>query len=81
VPDTADEWRDESEELRGEILQKVIYRGVPTEWFTNKPDVVWGEIIETGKGYLIRKLRYEAMPGLWIPALAEVAQDSILVCW
>jgi dienelactone hydrolase len=69
VPDTADEWRDKSDELRSEILQKVIFRGVPEEWFTNKPDVVWGETIETGKGYLIRKLRYEALPGLWIPAL------------
>jgi dienelactone hydrolase len=69
IPDTADEWRDKSEELRSEILQKVIFRGVPEEWFTNEPDVVWGETIETGKGYLIRKLRYEALPGLWIPAL------------
>ncbi len=69
VPDTADEWQEKSENLRSEIVQKVIFRGVPEEWYANKPDLVWGETIETGKGYLIRKLRYEALPGLWIPAL------------
>ena len=29
----------------------------------------WFDAIEGGPGYRIRKLRYEAVPGLWIPAL------------
>ncbi len=71
MPDTANEWRDKSEELRREILDRVVFRGVPTEWFEGEPRIVWSDVIETGKGYLIRKLRYEALPGLWIPAQLE----------
>lgn len=69
MPETPDEWREKSEELRSEILDKVVFRGVPPEWYKNKPDIVWCDTIETDKGYKIRKLRYEALPDLWIPAL------------
>jgi dienelactone hydrolase len=69
VPQTAEEWTKKSDELRQEILDKVVYRGVPKEWYEKMPQIVWGDTIETDKGYVIRKLRYEALPGLWIPAL------------
>ena len=69
VPDTADEWLDKSKDLRREIFEKVVFRGVPTEWYAGNPEIAWGDNIETGKGYVIQKLRYEAFPGLWIPAL------------
>jgi len=69
VPQTAEEWLKKSDELRQEILDCVVYRGVPKEWYNNDPQIVWGDTIETGRNYAIRKLRYEALPGLWIPAL------------
>jgi dienelactone hydrolase len=69
VPQTAEEWTKKSDELRQEILDKIVYRGVPKEWYEKMPQIVWGDTIETGKGYVIRKLRYEALPGLWIPSL------------
>ena len=31
--------------------------------------VVWLDTLEGGPGYRIKKLRYEALPGLWVPAL------------
>ncbi|MBD3181540.1 hypothetical protein GF312_04555 [Candidatus Poribacteria bacterium] len=69
MPETAEEWEEESQEMREEILDEIVFGGVPSEWYEGKPDVVWGDVIETDKGYVIRKLRYEALPGLWIPAL------------
>jgi dienelactone hydrolase len=69
VPETAEKWHEKSDELRQEILEKIVYYGVPEEWYTQEPKIVWGETIDNNKGYVIRKLRYEALPGLWIPAL------------
>lgn len=62
-------WEAEADRLRQRVLEEVVFRGVPETWRTAPLDVVWGEVIETGKGYVIRKLRYQALPGLWIPAL------------
>jgi len=69
LPDTWEEWEDKSDTLRKKILKDIVFHNVPKNWYKNKPQVVWGEVIETQKGYRIRKLRYEALPGLWIPAL------------
>ncbi len=69
VPESAEVWRAQSEQIRQQVLDHVVYRNVPVEWYHGKPQIVWGRIIETGQGYLIRKLSYEALPGLWIPAL------------
>ena len=68
-PDTPEAWHRESEALRQKILNEVVFRGVPEEWANWKAEAVWGETLQTDKGYRIRKLRYEALPGLWIPAL------------
>ena len=68
-PDSLTAWQDESDRLRRRILDEVVFRGVPNEWIEWKPETVWGDTLETGEGYRIRKLRYEALPHLWIPAL------------
>ena len=69
VPDTADKWIEKSQELRRRILDEIVFRGVPADWYEGKPSIVWVGEIDMGKGYAIRKLRYEALPDLWIPAL------------
>jgi len=69
VPDSPAQWEKKSAELRRQILDQVFLRNVPTEWYKNKPQISWGDVIETDKGYRIRKLKYEALPGLWVPAL------------
>ncbi len=76
IPSTAEEWEKESEELRQKILARIVYGGVPKEWYENDdPQVVWGDTIKTENGYMIRKLRYEALPGLWIPALLYMPNE------
>ena len=75
LPDTEAEWQSQSEELRQRILDDVVFRGVPKEWKDRESEVVWGDTLRTGKGYQIRKLRYEALPGLWIPALLYEPTD------
>ena len=75
-PAAASEWRHKSENLRRELFENVVFSGVPTEWIEDELQVVFGDVIETGKGYLIRKLRYEALPGLWIPALLYEPTES-----
>jgi dienelactone hydrolase len=66
---TAAEWERIAERLRRDTLAHVVFRGQADEWRKGKVNVVWLETIEGGPGYRIKKLRYEAVPGLWIPAL------------
>lgn len=62
-------WTRLADRLRRDTLDKVVFRGEAAKWRKEKTKVVWLETIEGGPGYVIRKLRYEAVPGLWIPAL------------
>jgi len=62
-------WKAEAARLRGEVLKKIVYRGEAARWRDAETKVEWLETIEGGPGYHIRKLRYEALPGMWIPAL------------
>jgi hypothetical protein len=66
---TAEEWVERAARWRAETLGKVVFRGEAVAWRDAKGRVGWAETIEGGPGYRIRKLRYEALPGLWIPAL------------
>lgn len=61
-------WEMESERLRQEVLERVVLRGVPESWRTGSVNLVWGDVLEVDAAYRIRKLRYEALPGFWIPA-------------
>lgn len=69
VPATREAWEAQATELRQRYLDEVVLRGVPDSWTAGDVTVEYAETIETGKGYRIRKLRYEALPGMWIPAL------------
>ena len=68
-PATAAEWNKLARELRAATLDRVVFRGEAASWRKRKTRVEWLETIEGGPGYRIRKLRYEAVPGFWIPAL------------
>ena len=52
-----------------QVLDNVVFRGIPQAWRGGKPKVVWHDVLETEHGYRIRKLRFEALPDLWVPAL------------
>ena len=65
---TAAQWDHVSEQLRREVLDKVVMRGEANRWTEEKTRVEWLDALP-GPGYRVKKLRYEAIPGLWIPAL------------
>lgn len=67
--ETAAQWNAEAERLRAAVLERIVYRGGAAKWRDAETKVEWLETIEGGPGYRIKKLRYEALPGMWIPAL------------
>jgi dienelactone hydrolase len=67
--DTVAAWEQYAGELRQRIFEQVVFRGEAARWRDADCNVEWLEHIDGGPGYSIRKLRYEAVPGLWIPAL------------
>lgn len=71
---TAEEWRRIDADLRRRVLEDVFFRGEAKAWSTTPLRVEWAGEIPGGPGYSIRKLRYEAVPGLWIPALLYVPE-------
>jgi hypothetical protein len=73
---TADEARQWAEDTRKEVFEKVLFRGEAARWRDAATRVEWLDTIEGGPGYTIRKVRYEALPGLWIPALLYVPDKT-----
>ena len=63
------EWETQAARIRSEVLDKVVYRGEAARWRDLPTRVEWLGEAEGGAGYRIRKLRYEAVPGFWVPAL------------
>lgn len=67
IPATADGWSAYAEKIRSRVLDEVIFSGEAKRWRDAPGKVEWLDAID-GSDYRIRKLRYEALPGLWIPA-------------
>ncbi|MGC4053445.1 MAG: hypothetical protein QM757_29440 [Paludibaculum sp.] len=65
---SAQQWTQAKEALRQRVLNEVVLRGEGRKWAAAKTRVEWLEVVP-GNGYKIRKLRYEMIPGFWIPAL------------
>jgi hypothetical protein len=65
---TATDWEREAERIRQDVLKNVVFRGEAAKWRDAKTGVEWFETLP-GDGYRIKKLRYEILPGFWIPAL------------
>jgi dienelactone hydrolase len=62
-------WQREADRLQRTVLDNVVFRNVPPAWRDDSRRIEWLDMIPGGRGYRIKKLRYEALPGLWIPAL------------
>ena len=70
---TLAEWKTFADRTRRDVLEKIVFRGdTARTWRDAKTRVEWLDTIPGGPGYTIHKLRYEALPGLWIPALLYV---------
>src|SRR5215471_18091764 len=63
VPRTAAQWETEKRKLRKGILEDIAFHGWPREWIDSSPRFEQTEVIETGRGYRLRKYRYEIVPG------------------
>ena len=59
---SATKWQKEETKLRNHILADVVFHGWPREWIDASPDFEQTGVIATGKGYRLRKLRYEIVP-------------------
>jgi hypothetical protein len=68
-PKTAAEWAAEQKRLRKHLLEDVIFHGWPKEWVNSPPKFEDLGLIPSGKGYRLRKLRYEIVPGFQTVAL------------
>jgi dienelactone hydrolase len=66
---SAAEWEATAARLREAVLARVVYRGEAARWRDAPLRIDWQETIPGGAGYQLKKLRYEALPGLWIPAI------------
>ncbi|WP_422929961.1 alpha/beta hydrolase family protein [Singulisphaera sp. PoT] len=66
---TVADWEAYAREVRSKVFDQVIFRGEAERWRDAKGRVEWFETLKGGPGYRIKRLRYEALPGLWIPAL------------
>jgi hypothetical protein len=73
---SAEEWQRLAAELRTRVLRDVFFRGEAKKWSEGPTRVEWVGEIPGGPGYSIRKLRYQAVPGLWIPALLYVPERT-----
>ena len=60
---SSDKWRSEEARIRNHVLEDVAFHGWPREWISATPRFQETEVIETGKGYRLRKFRYEIVPG------------------
>ncbi len=66
---TTKDWDALAAKWRQEVLDKVVFRGEAAKWRDHPLSVEYvGEPLR-GPGYVVKKLRYECLPGMWIPAL------------
>jgi len=69
LPGTAAAWQAEVERLRAAMFQRVVFRGAAAAWRQAPQRVEWAETLPGGPGYRLKKVKYEALPGMWIPAI------------
>ncbi len=62
-PASPEQWTAEAKRLRERVLNDVVFRGWPKEWVEAPPRFEDLGPIPSGKGYRMRKLRYEIVPG------------------
>jgi len=71
--DSIDAWQKFEADTREKTLQAVVFRGAAKEWRGWKGKVEWIDekpvAVTAGSGYRIKKLRFEAVPGMWIPGV------------
>lgn len=62
-PSSPEEWSSEAAKARHHVLEDLAFHGWPPEWINAAPRFQETAVIETGKGYRLRKFRYEIVTG------------------
>jgi dienelactone hydrolase len=62
-PASAEQWTRQAAELRRRLLGEIIFHGWPREWVEAPARFEDLGLVPAGKGYRMRKLRYEIVPG------------------
>ncbi len=68
-PGSSEEWNVSGQKLRKHILEDIVYHGWPQSWVEATPHFEQIGVVETGKGYRLRKFRYEIVPGFTSTAI------------
>jgi len=69
APSDAAGWTAEADRIRKHLLQDVVFHGWPEEWVKAQPRFEDLGPIRAGRGYTLRKLRYEIVPGFYSTAI------------
>jgi len=62
-------WDKYVQETRQTVLDKVVYRGEAAKWRTYRSKVEEFDPLPGGPDYRLIPMRFEALPGLWVPAM------------
>ena len=68
-PTSAEGWTAEAQRIRDHVLNDVVFHGWPREWVNSPPHFEDFGAVPAGKGYTLRKLRFEIVPGFYSTAL------------
>lgn len=74
LPSSKNKWEKRTEKIRKKLLSEVFLKNVPKIWIDEPLKVEWLDTIDK-EDYIIRKLRYECLPSLSIPALLYVPKN------
>jgi dienelactone hydrolase len=80
VPTTAQQWTAEAKRLREHLIKDVVFHGWPQDWVTAPPKFEDLGSLPSGKGYRMRKFRYEIVPDFRSTAILyepEILQGKI----
>ena len=69
APSSAQQWAAEAKRLREHLLNDVVFHGWPRELVDAPPRFEELGVMDAGRGYWIRKFRYEIVPGFCSVAL------------
>ena len=77
VPPSANQWRVEAARMRKHLLEDVVFHGWPGEWVEagSKAEDLGLIAVPKGRGYRMRKIRYEVVPGLQSTAILYEPED------
>jgi len=71
TPTSAAKWTAEAQRIREHLLNDVIFHGWPKEWVSSPPRFEDLGSVPSGRGYKLRRLRYEIVPAFYSTALLD----------